>query len=136
MQLSRSARPLGEPPLGLVCAAALFFLPLGAHLVETGAVELDRCGMKQAFELPCFSCGSTRATIALFHGDLVGALGLQPLTMLIYLLTLVWGAGSLTALLTRRSVRLRLDRREKIVALSLVLLLPLVNWIYLYQAGI
>ena len=136
MRLATTPRPLGEPPLGLVFAAALFFLPLGAHLVETGAIELARCGMKQAFGLPCFSCGSTRATIALFHGDLVRAVALQPLTMLIYLLTLIWGAGSFVALRKRRSVRLQLERREKIFAVVLVVMLPLMNWLYLYQAGI
>lgn len=136
MRLTKAPRPLAQLPLGALFAAALLFLPVGAHLVESGRVQLSTCGMKQAFDLPCFSCGSTRATIALLHGELGRALLTQPLTMLIYSLVAVWGAVSLWALATHRSVRLELNRRERIVATVLLVSLPFLNWAYLYQAGI
>lgn len=136
MTLESTPRPLGEVPLGLLLAASLFFLPLGAWLVETQTIELTQCGFKRMFDLPCFSCGSTRATIHFLHGRVFTALAFQPLTLLIYVLLLVWGAFSGWALATRRSVRLRLGKREDIAVKLGLIALPLINWVYLWAAGI
>ena len=136
MKLETTPRPLGEFPIGAMAAASLFFLPLGAWLIESGLLTLSECGFKRAFALPCLSCGSTRATIHLLHGDFLTALAFQPLTITIYALLLVWGAVSLWATARRRSVRLRLNKREDIAAKLSLLVLPLANWAYLVSAGI
>lgn len=136
MRLESTPRPYGEVPTGFLLAAALFFLPLGAWLVETQTIELSQCGLKSAFGIPCFSCGSTRATMLLLGGDVLGAIAMQPLTMLIFALILAWGVISGAAFLRGRSVRLKLGRREGLFAKLAIVALPLVNWVYLYANGI
>lgn len=136
MKLQITPRPLGEVPIGALAGASLFFLPLGAWLIETELLTLSQCGFKRAFDLPCLSCGSTRATIHLLHGELFTAIAFQPLTLFIYALLLVWGGISFWALIRRRAVRLQLTKTEDVLAKVSLLVLPLLNWAYLVSAGV
>lgn len=114
----------------------LFGLPLGAWLVETGRFEFTRCGFKQMFELPCLSCGSTRATVHLLHGDLFTAISFQPLTLMVYAMLVVWGCLSLWGFLSRRSINFRLSKAEDVAFKVSLVVAPLMNWAYLIAAGI
>ncbi len=136
MKLETTPRPVAEFPLGLVLASLLFFLPLGAYYIETGAFQFSECGFKRMFDLPCFSCGSTRATIHLLHGDVVTAVRFQPLTMLIYSILMTWGAISGWALWRRVSIRPKFGKREDIAVKLTLVALPILNWVYLWWAGI
>lgn len=136
MRLQLSQRKPGEIPIGALLMLPLFGLPLGAYLVERELVDLGTCGMKAAFDLPCLSCGSTRATLHLFHGELLSAVTLQPMMMGIYLLLIVWGAVSLWAFATRRHVGLVLSDREDMAVKLALLSIPLINWAYLILAGV
>lgn len=136
MHLRTSPRPLGELPIGAFAMIPLFLLPLGAWLVETKTLELSTCGFKRMFGLPCVSCGSTRATVHLLHGDLFTAISFQPMTMMIYLLLLVWGGLSLWAFTKRRSLHLELSKREDFLVKASLVAVPVVNWFYLVAMGI
>lgn len=114
----------------------LLGLPLGAWLIETGTLELAECGFKVAFDLPCISCGSTRATIHLLHGDLLSAIALQPMTLTVYAFLLAWGLLSLWAFVKRKSMNLKMSKREDLAAKFALIAIPLVNWSYLVWAGI
>ena len=46
-------------------------------------IKFPICPTAAAFGIPCPGCGLTRATLALLHGDLRGALRLHPLVFLI-----------------------------------------------------
>ncbi|RAL21200.1 hypothetical protein DL240_13795 [Lujinxingia litoralis] len=136
MRLYTTQRPLGVIPVGAVLMLPLFAMPLGAWAVGTGVVEFSVCGMKRVFGLPCLSCGATRATLALTRGDLWEALTMQPLIIVLYALLAVWGGLSLWTYVRGRRLVLHLSRREDWVFKAMLVLLPLVNWYYLYVRGI
>ena len=136
MKLAIRERRLGEIPAGALLMLPLFFLPLGAYLVGSGALNLGTCGFKVIMGLPCLTCGSTRATMYLFQGNVLEALHHQPMMMLIYMVLTSWGLVSLWAFFARKSVRLKLtDRQDLLLKIALVGI-PLSNWTYLVFAGI
>ena len=136
MKVETTPRQLGELPIGGLALVPLMALPLGAWAIETGRFAFSQCGFKTLFDVPCLSCGSTRATIHLLHGDVFTALAFQPLTMFVYALLAVWGAASLWAFATRRSLHVDLSPREDIAFKVSIIALPLMNWAYLIWAGV
>lgn len=136
MQIYVRPRKLAELPLGAILMLPLFGLPLGGWMLEHGHTHFNRCAMKSAFELPCLSCGATRGTLRLFHGDLLGALSLQPMMMTIYLALLIWGFVSLWGLITRKRVVFYLSDREDMLLKIVIVAVPVSNWIYLWKMGI
>ena len=118
----------------LPALALLLWLGAEAWLVEIG--HPAPCPFKLLTGHPCPTCGSTRAVLRLLHFDLLGALALNPLVTLVFLATPVlvgmhvWlrrrGGEGLGPLFHRHSWKL---------AVGLVLAL-LVNWVYLWRAGI
>ena len=136
MQVYVRPRRLGEFPLGAVLMLPLFGLPLGGWMLEHGHTSFDRCAMKVAFELPCLSCGATRGTLRLFHGDLLGAIAFQPMMMTLYLLLLGWGLTSLWGLYRRKRVVLHFSSWEDTLIKVVVVLIPVLNWVYLWKMGI
>lgn len=136
MQLELQSRKLGEIPVGAILMLPLFFLPLGAFMVGANAINLGTCGFKMLLGLPCLTCGSTRATIFLFDGNLGEAIYYQPMMLLIYAILLVWGAVSLWGFIARKRVLMKLSDREDLVLKLLIVGIPLANWAYLVSAGI
>ena len=136
MRLYTVERPRGTLPIGAMLMSLLFFLPLGAWLVETGTVDLGICGMKMAFDLPCLTCGATRATMGLLGGQVIRAFLFQPLIIGIYLLVMVWGSMSLYTFLRDRKLVLDLTAREDILFKGALIALPLLNWAYLVAIGV
>lgn len=60
---------------------AVLTLTLGALGVAIWS-EFPLCPMAGTFGVPCPGCGLTRATLALLHGDVRGALAVHPLVWL------------------------------------------------------
>lgn len=131
----RQRRP-GEVPAGALLMAALCLLPLGAWLVEHGWIEFGECGLKMLVGLPCFTCGATRATVALTDGDIAAALGFQPLIVVIYAMLTIWGLVSLTTFLLDRRAVVSFSDTEKTWLKAGILAAPFVNWAYLIAAGV
>lgn len=136
MRVVLTPRAPGELPIGAFAMLPLFALPLGAYLVESNALTLPVCGLKQAVGLPCLSCGATRATLNLLHGNLFTAISYQPMVMLIYVVLIVWGIISTWALVKQQSVSFELSKLQRWLIGSLFLIIPVVNWFYLVKAGI
>jgi hypothetical protein len=116
--------------------APLWFLPLGAWAVETGRIDLGTCSLKMVANLPCWSCGSTRGTVRLLHGDVAAAVAYQPLMMTIYAVVMTWGIVSLAAFWQGKRVVLDTSRAEVWGFRAALVALPLLNWWYLIKAGI
>lgn len=131
----RQRRP-EEVPAGALLMAPLCLLPLCAWLVEHGWIEFGECGLKMLLGLPCFTCGATRATVALTDGDIAGAIGFQPLIVLIYAVLTIWGLVSFGTFLADRRVVISLSNLEKTALKASILAAPFVNWAYLIAAGI
>lgn len=82
---------------------------------------------------PCLTCGATRATIALLHGDFLQAFSWNPLAFLALCGVAVFDLYAVIVLLTRRP-RLRMvdwTRTEKNVVRVAIVCALLANWIYL-----
>ncbi|MBA2663422.1 MAG: DUF2752 domain-containing protein [Bradymonadaceae bacterium] len=129
-------RSVGDVPVGALVMLPLFALPLGAWAIENAHVVFSVCGMKRLAGLPCLTCGATRATLHLFHGEPLAALSMQPMMISLYLLLLVWGMISLVGFVKNRRVILEMSRKEDIAFKASLVLVPLINWIYLVWAGI
>lgn len=99
-------------------------------------LQVPRCGFKVLTGLPCPTCGSTRACLALVRGDLAAAFASNPLFVLA-------GAGALVYLLYAASVLAgRLPRCRPLVTPADVfaarvasMALVGVNWAYLIVSG-
>lgn len=136
MQVYVRPRRLGEFPLGAFLMLPLFGLPFGGWLLEHGHHSFSKCAMKVRFDVPCLSCGATRGTLRLFHGDIFGALSFQPMMMTIYLGLLIWGFASLWGVFTRKRVVVHLTDREDLIFKFIIIAVPILNWFYLYFMGI
>ncbi|HYJ03743.1 MAG TPA: DUF2752 domain-containing protein [Chthoniobacterales bacterium] len=82
---------------------------------------------------PCLTCGATRATIALLHGNFLQAFSWNPLAFLALCGVAVFDLYAVVVFLSR-GPRLRMvdwTRTEKNVVRIAVVCALLVNWIYL-----
>lgn len=136
MRVFRTARRPGDLPVGALLLGPLSMLPLAVWVIESGAYSPGVCGMKQVFGVPCLTCGATRATVHLFHGHFIEALRFQPLIILAYLGLTIWALTSAWALFRHVSLRLELSEREDFFLKIAVGGLPVLNWAYLWVAGI
>jgi hypothetical protein len=77
--LPRGASTTGAPPrrVYLVRAAGIAAL-FGSFFAVLGSGSVP-CSFARATHLPCPGCGSTRSAWALLHGDVLGALRMNPL---------------------------------------------------------
>lgn len=96
--------------------------------------EFPLCPMAGSFGVPCPGCGLTRATLALFHGDVRRALQLHPLVWLLLPIAVVFSWKVALQLLadgeTPPSPRARgLPGRAVSLSLLLVLALTLGVWL-------
>lgn len=116
---------------GGVAAAVVALSPLAARL----AAGLPACPVRAWLDLPCLTCGATRAALALARLDPATALALNPLAALGWI-GLVGGglAAGILAAADRPLPRLRLRPTPHLrLALAAVLL---ANWTYLLLAGV
>ena len=93
------------------------------------------CAFKALTDLPCPTCGATRAIVHLSQGELFSALAMNPLIFAGFLaavLALFYSLFTLVFDLPRISIALSEYERNRVrIAAVLVLLL---NWIYLFFA--
>lgn len=131
MRLHTTQRPPGTVPIGALLLVPLLFLPFGAWVIEQQIIELGVCGLRQALGIPCMSCGATRATFALFDGNVGAAFATQPLIISLYVIVGIWGLASLWTFLRDRKLVLDMTRVEDIAFKISLVVLPLLNWAYL-----
>jgi hypothetical protein len=107
---------------GILALAIVVSLAVGAFAPAAWRVSLatdgPACPFKYATGVDCPFCGMTRATIALGHGDLHGALAFHPLAPLV----LVGMAALLAIVIAGRTALLVRGRRPIVLLASIVLL--------------
>jgi hypothetical protein len=116
--------------LGIVWAA-------GAVVwLGTFGVPPIACAFRSITGLPCPTCGTTRALVALVHGAWRESLALHPLVVPAVLGGGVYVAYALTVSLFRRPrLRVRLSARDWWVARAAVLTMVVGVWSYLIVVG-
>jgi hypothetical protein len=99
------------------------------------------CLFKSVTHVPCPSCGSTRAILALVQGDIGKSLSINPFGFLLAALMLITPFWIIFDLITRRKTLLDSYRqiesvlRKRFVAVPLILLV-LINWIWNISKGL
>ena len=115
----------------VACTGALV-----AGLTRLPAACVPRCSLKTWTNVPCFTCGGTRAMDALLHGHVAAAFRLQPLLTGLALAAVVWVSYAVTgALFGLSRVRVQATRHEQIIIAVVVAMLVLANWVYLIMDG-
>lgn len=120
------------------CVAGYAWLGFVAH--DPGS-DTTVCLLKNVTGIPCPSCGSTRALVALSSGDLSGIFRYNPIGMIIAAILLVapfWIAFDLlTGRRTLASGFIAFEHfvQRKWVAIPAVVLL-VANWIWTYSKGL
>ncbi len=111
--------------LGLIALA-----PLAAGL----AAGAPACPVRAWLDLPCLSCGTTRAAVALARLDPLAALAVNPLAAIGWL-GLVGGGLIAGGVAVRGELAPLPDRRPTLTLRLAVAAALLVNWVYLVLAG-
>jgi Protein of unknown function (DUF2752) len=125
----------GGLPLGAILAGIALLAAVLVGLLHLDTLPFTVCFFKLATGWPCATCGSTRALGRLFHGDVAGAFGMNPLAAAGMLALLPWAAGDLALLTRGRALALELGpgaaRAARVAAVAAVV----ANWAYLVAAG-
>lgn len=105
--------------------------PVAPELVST----LPACPFRTLTDLPCPTCGTTRAALALSRFDLAGAVTANPLAALAWIFLVAGGA--VVGLLTLAGVSVREPNWNLSMGSRAILVTILIaNWLYLLGAGI
>jgi len=91
------------------------------------------CLVKRASDMPCPTCGSTRAVKHILAGDLLQALMSNPFVVIIGGLVALW---CLVHIVFRRSIQLNVNTRSRRIMWMILIAAFLLNWVYLIGAGI
>jgi hypothetical protein len=126
----KSGRQLGLL-WGGVAVTLIAASPLGPRLAAT----LPACHFKQWFGIPCPTCGTTRAALALARLDFVTAFVHYPLATVVWVLLIGGGLLAGMAALAGYGVP-EPPRRLSLVARSALVLILLANWAYLIATGV
>jgi hypothetical protein len=137
-----AARPLarlnavpGGLPLGAILAAMGALAAVAVGLLHLDALPITVCFFKLTTGFPCATCGTTRALGRLFHGDVAGAFGMNPLAAAGAMALLPWAAADLLLMTRRKALRLELGPAAARAARVALVAAVVVNWAYLVAAG-
>ena len=136
MKIVARPRERGDLPIGASLLALLCLLPWAVDWVERDLLFVGACSIRETFDIPCLTCGGTRATVALVHGRMWEAFALQPMIISLYAVIAAWGSVSGVLWLRGRAIDLRLSPRESLLFKVSLIGVPLLNWCYLFWADI
>lgn len=123
-----------ERQLGLLWGGVAALVVALSPVVERLASSLPGCPVKALIGLPCLTCGTTRAGLALSRLDLVGAISINPLAALAWLVLV--GGGLVAGLLALLDIPVREPEwRLSLPMRCLLVMVFLTNWAYLVGAG-
>lgn len=116
------------------CLLAISWLLIN-HNNTNKTTSFTVCYFKNITNLPCPSCGTTRATLALFHGNFVQSIHINPLSLImssILIITPIWILLDLifksnTLFKTYNKIETTLQKPKFYIPL---IILILINWIW------
>ena len=115
---------------GAVAVALVALSPLAREL----AAVVPACPVKSWLALPCATCGTTRAALALARLDLAAALAVNPLATIGWVGLIGGGAAAGALSIVDRQLPVPEPRPTRALRIGVALAL-LVNWVYLVAAG-
>ncbi len=108
----------------------LAFVGVSASVDPAGNARIGTCVFRAATGYPCASCGGTRAARALVRGEVIAAIGQNPM-----LATLMLASPLLVLLLFHRDPWIwRTTQRVHAVTIAVVICIAL-NWVYVLTVG-
>jgi len=118
-----------------IFGAVTLVLGAVASLIHLDAWGVPMCVFKATTGYPCMTCGGTRALVRLSHLDLSGALTMNPMVALGFMLLVPWAL--VDAILFLRGQALVFDVGPRLGRLLPWLIIPIVvaNWMYLISVG-
>lgn len=108
---------------------------LRADLIKNSNLDLTVCLLKKITNLPCPSCGTTRAVSYLFNGEIVKSLFMNPFGIMVALIMIVSPVWIMWDFIRKEQSFFEFYGkaenliRKKIIAISLIVLVIL-NWIW------
>jgi len=133
-------RPLipGEPDPELLWGSVLGASALIGSLWLHAGLPTPLCPLHAVTGLPCPTCGSTRAAIALVHGDLATALAWNPLMTLVMIgaaLYVLYAAVVVIGKIPRLRWTPPSRSESRGIRIGVILLIS-INWAYLIWHGV
>ena len=109
---------------------------IGGLILFCQLCGITLCPLRKYTGIPCFTCGSTRAVLALLSGELKTAFLAQPLVIsLLCYIAPVALFNLCTALLHKRLFMVSLSRTEKVILCLVLVTATLLNWLYLLSTS-
>jgi len=125
----QARRQLGQGQKWLLAAAAVV---VGyALLRQAGLIPGLPCPWRTVTGYPCPLCGMTSTLIRLLHGDVAGAISINPLDAVLALVLGLLSLAALVQLVLGRGVRIGLTRANRWTLLVALLGAAVLNWAYL-----
>jgi hypothetical protein len=112
----------------------LALLGLAVWLASASGVSCTVCPFKLLTGLPCATCGTTRAALALLTGRFADAWRWNPLVCSALLIAAPWVALRCAARPPRHIV-VELSGPLRAAAITIILLAAIANWTYLIASG-
>ena len=127
-KLSDKQRLLWVLPTGLVVAFSVFGFLAANGKFDVGS-NFGVCGFYQKYQMPCPSCGMSRAVIELYKGDLVGSVKEQPAAIVLIILAV--GVSILGLVTAFKGVSLVLVERIKLkYIVFFVIIIVIAGWVW------
>lgn len=123
---------------------AWVFVALGGVLFAAGALAVSllperfhpQCGFHAVSGHPCPTCGATRSVLLLAHLRPLDAFLTNPLFASAVAVVLLWIGAGVAARLAGRNLYVEVGAREEKWWWFALLGAFLVNWVYLWRAGV
>jgi hypothetical protein len=116
------------------CVAGYLWLYVQHQTVQQGKV-FGACIIKHVTDVPCPSCGSTRAVIAVLNGDFIGSIMMNPFGIILVLIIIGSPLWIIFDIATSRSTlwkmynRMESLFRQRWIAFASISLV-MMNWIW------
>jgi len=131
MRISLKHMSPGEIEYGIIYGAIAIFALVLARVIPVLDI-LPPCPFKAVTGIPCPTCGTARSLVHLAHGDIAGALILNPLFSLAMMTALIiFFARSARLSFNRPRIALTFTNREDTLLRVGIAGVFFVNWIYL-----
>src|SRR3954447_20672628 len=121
----------GEPDYELIFLLVTSAAAMGAIVWLRLGLPWPECNFRALFGIPCLTCGSTRALLALAQGNFALAWHLNPLATVAMCGIALYDVYALAVLATR-AMRLRVALPRNVVLPALVAA-ALLNWFHLLR---